>query len=254
MSARLDTRVPPAPSSAGSDDDEAQGTSVLVSQEPHIDATLVEVMPARELPDLLSLGVGPEANAALQITAPQLLPAHVGAGSKREPLRVLLEDVSRDAPLKVRGHQVVEEQDAEYPVHHNADKVQEAVPPEMQGEGCLLLCVHSPQDECHAEEPAIVKEKQPALHARWVLVDVEQALRYQLRCGLIAGPHEEPPRSTPEVGPRHCADNARQAAAPQHHVLVSFGCPELQDQRHTVDHQQAAADHAQLNPPLHDNG
>lgn len=152
-----------------------QWTPVLVSKKPNVDTTLMKMMTAMQLSDILARRVSAEADAALHVTIYHLTPRRE-ATFKLKSLRILLKDVRRDSTLEIGLHQVVEKQDTKYPVKHNTDEVQQTMPPKLLGKDRLSFQSRDTNDHCDDCKPAIIKEQQPSFHTKWMGVDVKEPL------------------------------------------------------------------------------
>lgn len=224
-----------------------------MAEQPLIDAHLMKMMMTAKLADLLAIAVRAEADAALPVVfASELMP---GQGRpEHESFAVLLQHLVGDPAFEIALHEVVKKQDAKYPMHSDADEVEEAMSPDLVGEGRLLgVEAEDANNQGHGSEPAIVDQKQGFLDAEGVGVNVQQSSRNQLRCWLVAGLDEKPPRPYPEIWPWNGTKDPGYAQRPEDDISRLLCRPKAQHQLPAVEHQEAAANNAELNSPLHDD-
>lgn len=196
---------------------QAQGATILVPEQPNINASLVKVVAASQLANALALNVRAEADAALHVPAAQVLLA--GAAPENQSLGILLKHLWWDTPPEVGAHEVVEQEDTQDPVKHNAGIVEQAVLPELLGKVCLLgAAAKAPGQQRGQRQPAVIEQQEAPLQTEGMLVDVQESLCHELRRWLAPRLHEEPAGPDPEVGPRRRQRDPRQAEAPQQEI------------------------------------
>eukprot|EP00438_Fugacium_kawagutii_P026573 Skav212404 [mRNA] locus=scaffold469:102193:104720:+ [translate_table: standard] len=172
-------------------------------------------MITRKFANLLPVAVGTEANAAVQITS------KLRRALEHDSLAVLFQHVLRNTALEIGLHQVVEEQDTEYPVDSNADEVKEAVSPNGSSE-VRLLWVQAENEgyQRYRSQPSVVEKEQRLLNAKGVAVNVQQSAGHQLRSWLIPSLNEETSCANPKIRPRDCTDNSSEAEQTQKKIRV----------------------------------
>mmetsp|Transcript_71454 Transcript_71454/g.213179 ORF Transcript_71454/g.213179 Transcript_71454/m.213179 type:complete len:214 (-) Transcript_71454:413-1054(-) len=195
-----------ASSCGRANDEEAEGTAAPVLQDPSVHAPPVEVVAALEDPELLTGGVATEADAAglgvavghRVVTRKAQLQQGLTPGGR---LAALLQRFRpRPVPCLVPAHEEVEHGHAEHAVHDNADEAHEAVPPEPQSERGQLDGREAEHDR-DGTKPHVVRQQQTPLLCKGVSIDVHEALRHELRRGLLPSLREQVPGLDPVVRP-----------------------------------------------------